>query len=348
MKRLTGLLLAVLLLFSLVGCSGSGSRGTFAPFGDPFGDPFGRLTAAPTTSAPDSTGTAQPSRDGAAMLWEVTSDTGGRIYLLGSIHVGTKDSYYPLQRSIVEAYEASDVLAVECDIVAYENDTDQQMQAAQRMMFTDGTTIKDHLSTTTYRLYERKLAELGDAYPVEMLERIRPVFLTDLFTQHMLEASGFSSDYGIDRHFLELAKKEKKPIVELESVEFQLSMFADTDDEFGDFYLRSTLEATQSEYDEYLGKMAEMWAQGDVEGFETYEKLMEQQGRAQLTERELKMIEDFEKVMMTDRNIGMLEKAEQMLAEDKVVFYVVGLAHMYGPTGLVNRLNEKGYSVTKR
>jgi hypothetical protein len=54
------------------------------------------------------------------LFWEARapenhSKTGGRVFLLGSIHVGN-DSIYPLPPAIQKAYDSSDVLVVEVDL----------------------------------------------------------------------------------------------------------------------------------------------------------------------------------------------------------------------------------------
>ncbi|HOK42939.1 MAG TPA: TraB/GumN family protein, partial [Thermoclostridium caenicola] len=55
---------------------------------------------------------------GSVFMWEVKAKEGdGKLYLLGSIHVGY-DGLYPLNPVITNAFEQSDVLAVECDTIA--------------------------------------------------------------------------------------------------------------------------------------------------------------------------------------------------------------------------------------
>lgn len=52
---------------------------------------------------------------GSVFMWEVKADEGdGRLFLLGSIHV-VHEGMYPLNTVITDAFENSDVLAVECD-----------------------------------------------------------------------------------------------------------------------------------------------------------------------------------------------------------------------------------------
>ncbi|MCX7774462.1 MAG: TraB/GumN family protein, partial [Clostridia bacterium] len=82
--------------------------------------------------------------NGSMFMWEVKAKEGnGKLYLLGSIHAG-KEGLYPLNDTIMKAYEASDVLAVECDVSTLLQ-RDNLGELMQKMMYTDGTTVKDHI-----------------------------------------------------------------------------------------------------------------------------------------------------------------------------------------------------------
>ncbi|MNJ00321.1 TraB family protein [compost metagenome] len=54
--------------------------------------------------------------------------------------------------------------------------------------------------------------------------------------------------------------------------------------------------------------------------------------------------------MLVDRNIAMTDKIEGYLKGQKSSVYliVVGAAHMAGDIGIVNLLEEKGFTVTRK
>jgi uncharacterized protein YbaP (TraB family) len=146
-------------------------------------------------------------------------------------------------------------------------------------------------------------------------------------------------------YFLNLAKKVKKPIVELEGVMFQMKMISGYSDKLQELLLLEQLKMTDKEKEEgkkYLAEMYQAWLDGDVK---TLEKLVEEDTTS-LTTEEQALYEEYNNAMMVDRNKGMVDKAVEMLEDDKKVFYMVGAAHMYGDTGLVKQLEEKGYKVT--
>ena len=85
-----------------------------------------------------------------ALIWEVKSDT-ATVYLVGSIHVAGKNTY-PLQKVLLDAFEDSDALAVEANIVDGMEDEELTAQMTAMMMDSDGTTARDYLSDETEQL----------------------------------------------------------------------------------------------------------------------------------------------------------------------------------------------------
>lgn len=68
------------------------------------------------------------------LLYEVTKEGyDNKIYLFGSIHMADNRAY-PMNDKIMEAYNNSDSLGVEFDIVAYSKDLKKQMATMQLML----------------------------------------------------------------------------------------------------------------------------------------------------------------------------------------------------------------------
>ena len=78
-------------------------------------------------------------------LWKVIDpDSGNSIYLLGTIHMLPKDvSDYP--SDLMDIYDNCDSIAVEYDIIALSTDANAQMEYLNGMIYSDGSTIKDHI-----------------------------------------------------------------------------------------------------------------------------------------------------------------------------------------------------------
>jgi uncharacterized protein YbaP (TraB family) len=101
-------------------------------------------------------GGCTPQKKGSAgILYRVT---GGKsdLYLLGSIHVGSEDMY-PMGQHILDAMEAADVLAFECDTAS------AQAQAAYQelMRCPEGDTLESRVSADTYALVRQAAQKRG-------------------------------------------------------------------------------------------------------------------------------------------------------------------------------------------
>ena len=274
------------------------------------------------------------------LFWKVTDNAGGEQYLLGAIHVGDK-SMYPLPKIVTDAYESADLLAVEADVVAMERDRKAMAELSEIFIYTDGTTIRDHLPAELYADARAYLEEIG-RYSAA-LDYMHPAMWTSLLDLEISEACGLDDRYGVDRHFLDRAYDDGKEIYELESVKMQYEMLAGFSDEISAFLLRASLTDREAQKDE-LRQLYELYKSGDFAAFGAYIA----EGPEGLTAEELALYAEYTYEMVDARNVGMAEQALELLASGKVCFYIVGAAHMVGETGLVNVLTEAGCTVEQQ
>lgn len=293
-----------------------------------------------TTSAPAHTDGTEPASG--LLFWEVTSPDGTEtMYLLGSIHVAD-DSIYPMPEVVMDAYQSSDLLAVEADILAYEQDQKAISRLTTRFFYMDGTTIRDHLPAD---LYEQARARLTDAgLYAEAYDWVHPFLWNSLLDQIVTDASGLDAEHGVDRHFLELAHQSGKQIFEVESVEEQYNIFLSFSDEIWTALIAEMLETEPEAQIADLRDMYDLWKRGDVDAFTAYCET-DLDG---LSEEERALYETYNDAILTRRNLGMTQTALDLLQSGETCFLVVGAAHMVGETGLVESLQQSGYTVEQR
>eukprot|EP00831_Metopus_contortus_P075367 TRINITY_DN69093_c0_g1_i1.p2 TRINITY_DN69093_c0_g1~~TRINITY_DN69093_c0_g1_i1.p2 ORF type:complete len:127 (-),score=13.60 TRINITY_DN69093_c0_g1_i1:34-378(-) len=89
-----------------------------------------------------SSNTKDPLAGGEMMFWKV-SDNDSSVYLLGSMHFGKAD-FYPLPAVIESAYQNSDLLGVEIDMLNIDS-TAMTKSLIQYMSYTDGSKLIDHI-----------------------------------------------------------------------------------------------------------------------------------------------------------------------------------------------------------
>jgi len=266
---------------------------------------------------------------GKHFIWQATAGK-GTLYLLGSIHFGTQEMY-PLPSVITSSFAQSDALVVEANIL--ETDQVQLSQLlAEKAIYRDGSTLKQHLSAATWR----RLAEVAASMnlPVEQINQQKPWFVSITLSALALNRFGYSEELGIDRHFLSKAQGQKK-IVELESVAWQLSLFDKLTPEEQVVMLEETLREL-GDGKAYFERLFRAWKRGDANDVQAlFDEGVTKEPRS----------ERVNQLMIVDRNKTMTAVLEKLASQGGRYFVVVGAGHLTGETGIIELLKAHGYQV---
>lgn len=271
-----------------------------------------------------------------AFIWEVVSEH-STVYLTGSIHFADK-SFYPLRQEIEEAFNRSDYLVVELDINKMDHDAYNRL-VSEKGTYKDGKTIKDNVSDETWAQLNKRLQHLDVDY--DTIKYFKPgVLVLTLSAVHAIKM-GLDPQLGIDIYFLQKALKQPvKKVVELETLEQQINLFLDMPN--GDLLLKESLYSLD-EMEALMTDMVRYWKQGD-----------EAQMNKVLFEDAVDQYPAFTEIydrLFFERNRQMTAKIDAMLKQKSTtkIFYfvVVGSGHLIGDKGIVNALQEKGYSIKR-
>ena len=212
-------------------------------------------------------------------LWKIQSDR-NTAYVLGSIHFMKQDSY-PLDKRIEDAFEASDVLAVEANV----NDVTKinLQKILETAFYPENETLEDHVSSQTYEQVKKAAEDSG--IPLLLLNRQRPWFIALTFTSMELLKQGLDPSYGIDLHFLTKASGHKK-IAELESLDSQIDLLSGFTDTEQEAFLLHTLEELKTSR-ENVDRLIQAWKTGDLQRMEslTTEGLRRNSGMSSVFEK---------------------------------------------------------------
>jgi len=261
-------------------------------------------------------------------LWKASSNA-GEVYLLGSLHLATPDMY-PLDERIEQALRDSDSVVVEVDTSSANQDV-QEAIAMERGVYTDGSTLSDHLSPEALRRVQAFVQE--KQLPMALFQPLRPWTVAATLQVLEMQRFGFDSKLGLERHFLRLASQQGKAVHELESAELQLETLAGMPADLQELFLVSTVEA-QADLPERMDRMFEAWRTGDTADLED-ELLGEYQARPEMF--------PLYKRIVVDRNVGMAERIVEMLEGGGTWFVIAGAAHMLGEHGLVELLRQHSH-----
>jgi uncharacterized protein YbaP (TraB family) len=276
------------------------------------------------------TAPASVERGSKLFLWKATSPT-TEVYLFGSIHLGKKE-FYPLAKEIEAAFERSKYLVVEADETKIDAAKLQQM-GLEHGLYAAPDSLSKHASAETMKALGALCEKLG--LPVEQVELMKPWLLSLSLSSLSLMKLGYTPDLGIDRHFTKAAK-DKKEILELESMEYQIKLLAGLSDEMQMKFLEMTLEDA-GEAKERMDKIVAAWSKGDTSTLE--DEMLKKKVAKNPAHAE------FQAKLIDDRNAAMATKIGDYLKTKDVHFVVVGSAHLIGEKGIVRLLEKAGFKV---
>jgi len=265
-----------------------------------------------------------------SFLWKATSRQ-GTIYLVGSVHLLTKD-YYPLAPALEAAYKDSALLVEEVDLGDMLT-SDAQLQMLMRGMLPAGQSLQQVVAPATMTLVNKTMADLG--VPLEPLQRLKPWMVALTLLGLEWQKSGFDAALGLDEHFYELAKSDGKPVQGLETVAYQVARFDEMTMEQQDHLLSESLKELDTEQAS-LTAVANAWKMGDEVAVE------------KIVLEDLKSDPMLYQRLLVERNRNWLPQLEALFSRQGHALVVVGAAHLVGPDGLLQMLRAKGYSVDQQ
>jgi uncharacterized protein YbaP (TraB family) len=258
------------------------------------------------------------------LLYEVTGkDLKQPSYLFGTFHL-VCPADLQISPAAQKAMAAAQQLYLEIDF----DDPSLAMKMATQMVFTDGRNMKTLLNAEDYALLDKYLTtNLGTG--LAFMGMMKPIALLSLLYRTMLQCEVASYDTA----FADMAVKSKKEVLGFETVEQQMS-----------FFDKIPLEAQLKVLMDMVRKPAE--ARAEMTGLMTAY-------RAQDVTRLMKLIESsefeseiqgFQEEMLDKRNNAWIPIIEQA-ARTKPTFFAFGAGHLGGPSGVVNLLRQRGYTV---
>jgi len=261
------------------------------------------------------------------LMWKATSPS-ATVYLVGSIHLGDS-SMYPLPKEVESAFAAAKVLAVEINIK--NADQAKMIGLIQKYgLYTGDDSLTKHLPKETQTALDDYCTKHN--VPRQGMEQLKPWVVAVTITAMALQQAGEDPSLGIDLHFLDESKPPQR-IDELETMESQLSIFAEASEEEQQNMLAAILKQGDKTK-EIITRIQAAYTAGDPDALQ---KVMDEQD--DMGSKSL------EKKLLDDRNTVMTAKMEEYLKGKEPIFVVVGAAHIIGNKGIAKLLRDKGYKV---
>lgn len=280
------------------------------------------------------------------LLWKAVNGD-NTLYLLGTIHMD-RSNVYPLHKSVRDALDASQVVSFELDL----NDQEGMALLAQLQVYSDGTTLADHISPELYARVQAAAESLG--MEPNGLDAYKPWALASTFGVLSLQDDTTGTNaMAIDMYINAYAVNAGKTIDSVETYAFQGGIFDSLSAEYQEAYLDASLagyegmlngetaseeaQALAQAQQEQIAAMFDAWKDRDPNALaEVYGK-----------EAILNSDDELNSKLFTERDPGMIAAAAEYLETEgeNTFFLAVGAGHMVDPGGIVSGLRELGYTV---
>ena len=289
--------------------------------------PLARVSSLPITPTP--AGVAK--RHG--ILYKV-SRSGSEAYLFGTIHVGIK-SFYPLSPEVHKALAASTELVLELDTRA---EGAYARAVLDHGSYGDGELLQNSIAPATLDRLTQALHALG--ITVASMSHLKPWLIANILMGLELQRSGFERGQGNEFALLAHAQEHGTEVIELESADYQLTLFDTLSASQSERYLLESL-AQLSDGSSLRKAMAtiDAWHSGDATALDALVPAA--------VDGDSVMSEFTRRVLLGRRNPEMAARIERIMQDGKTAFVGVGLLHLLGANGLPQLLSQHGYQVDR-
>ena len=262
-------------------------------------------------------------------------ETGGHVYMLGSMHAGESNAVYPDE--IFEALRNSDTVACELDTVALSNDAGQLTAAMKLLLCPEGITAAD-LMGDEYESIRGFFKDLGIYSPA--YDSYLPVMWSMALSNKIADDCGYSGKYGTETVMLNYAKKLGKPIYEIESAAQQYGVSASEPVQLQIYTLEQAVSGGYDSQFEQMRGLYTAWASFDGEAL------------AAMTDENIpdeyaEYYREYYDAMYSTRQRGMADYVISQLESGNNVFMFVGAMHFYAEPDIITCLEEAGYTVSE-
>jgi len=257
------------------------------------------------------------------LLWEVSQPGQPASYLFGTIHSGDP-AVLELPLPVQQAFAAADRVVLEVLL-----DQDALLSSSRLMLLGEGRLLSDITGRALFEKASRAILTRG--IPEVVLERMKPWAAAVTLSMPAPETGEV-----LDMLLYQQALQAGKPVFGLESIHEQLAVFDDMPESDQLVLLRDAVENFQ-EIDAMQRELLDAWLQRDLGTL-----LAINAAAMETADRELAA--EFQDRLITGRNRLMAERLQPYLQEGNT-FVAIGALHLPGDSGLLNLLEQRGYTI---
>ena len=261
------------------------------------------------------------------LLWRIEGANAPASHVFGTVHLADP-RVTRLPAAVARELDRARSLTLESGL-----DPAGILTLANRMVYTDGRTLRGVAGAELFGRAAKLTAELGLSEP--LLQQFKPWAVAMLLSVPAQDPSDV-----LDLVLARRAAEQGKPVDELESMDEQVSVFEGMSEEAQLALLKQAVDEYES-LPRQIARVVDAYLARDLAGIWRIGR--ESAGRG---EEERRLNEILTRRLLDERNVRMAERAESRL-KDGGAFIAIGALHLYGPGGVLSLLERRGWRVTR-
>ena len=264
---------------------------------------------------------AQQSQKG--LLWEISGN--GILqpsYIFGTIHLICPDNFF-VPKGTEEKFKIAQQVFLEIDM----DDPQMMMKTQKLMMSVDGKKLKDIMNESDYQVFSKYFKKIS-GMDVAMFGSAKPMVYMSFA---LMKSVGCPMPKSYEEYFVKEAKTEKKEVFGLETIEDQVAVMdrATTEQQVG--WLMDAVKETENGNAIY-DQMIDLYKKQDIEAL------------TKMISGQMVGMKGMQDELLDKRNQNWIPAIEQNIRQ-KSTFFAVGAGHLGGEKGVLELLQQKGYTV---
>ena len=259
----------------------------------------------------------------AQLLYQISGNGLSAVsYLYGTIHMLPKDQF-ELSNSLKRAFDASATLAMEVDL---NMSGAEKIALAQKVLLPEGKTLKDFMAEQDYlqlKMYCMDSLDWSES-KFDRNSKLKPMFFSSMLIQESMRNMA-----SYEMEFNKMAKKKRKNVMGLETIDFQLGLF-------DQLPMETQVEMLNKDYNSDLQTFDTLLACYLQEDLDKLNVLMNAENAA---------YPEFNELLLVNRNKSWINPMGIQMRKEST-FFAVGAGHLGGAQGVIALLREAGYTVT--
>lgn len=270
-----------------------------------------------------------PSANENSLLWKITGKgIAAPAYLYGTIHIIPREDFF-LTDSTIAALNQATKVAFEFNLKK-EMRLLPQLRMMMRTRMKEDTTLEMLLNERDYAFVKSKIQ--SRFLPMRFVERMKPMFLSDLSNQNLNKGIKKSTMTSYEMEFLRRAKSQDKKITGLETAKYQIGIFDSIPYTVQAQMLVEELKKDKGESSKEYKRLVKIYKRQDLEMLTRMATNEDNFG-------------GYNAMLLDNRNRNWIPVIEKLIRKDRM-FIAVGAAHLVGNKGVIALLRQRGYTVT--